>query len=45
MSKSGTRKWNEVVPKIVKVARIENDPIVDVLLENMDDYSDGKFLA
>ena len=45
LSKSATSKWIETIPKIVRVAGIENDPTMNVFLEDIDNSTDGKFLA
>lgn len=43
VSKLATRKWRDTIPKILKVAAAENDQTMDVWLENLDSFSDGKY--
>ena len=43
VSKSANRKWNEIVPRVIRVAKIEENPCIEMFLQNLDDFSDGKY--
>lgn len=36
------RKWMELVPKNFKLAEVENNSYIEMILKDVENYSDGK---